>query len=70
MGIELNAHDMAFAPEEEETVLRLFRIAKKQGCRFYLGSDIHAPTNYVRFKESWERAIDLLGLTEADKFTV
>ena len=70
MGIELNAHDMAFAPEEEATVLRLFRIAKKEGCRFYLGSDIHAPTDYVRFKASWERAIDLLGLTEDDKFTL
>ena len=69
MGIELNSSDMNYAPEEEETVLRLFRIAKGQGCRFYLGSDIHTPTDYSRIKPIWERAIDALGLSENEKFT-
>ena len=69
MGIELNSSDMDYAPEEEETVLRLFRIAKGQGCRFYLGSDIHTPSDYSRIKPIWERAIDALGLSENEKFT-
>ena len=69
MGIELNSADMNYAPEEENTVLRLFRIAKKEGCRFYLGSDIHSPTDYVKQISIWERALDALSLTEADKFT-
>ena len=70
MGIELNSADMNYAPEEESIVLRLFRIAKKEGCRFYLGSDIHSPTDYVKQISIWEKALDALSLTEADKFTL
>lgn len=70
MGIELNSADMNYLPEEEDVVLRLFRIAKREGCRFYLGSDIHAPTDYLRQKEHWEKAIDALALTEEQKFTL
>lgn len=70
MGIELNSADMHYAPEEENVVLRLFRIAKREGCRFYLGSDIHAPTDYAKLLPIWERAIDALGLTEEHKFTL
>lgn len=68
VGIELNSSDMNYAPEEESVVLRLFRIAKKEGCRFYLGSDIHSPTDYAKEIRIWERALDALSLTEADKF--
>ena len=70
MGIELNFSDMNYTPEEESIVLRLFRIAKEEGCLFYLGSDIHTPNDYSRIKPVWERAVDALGLTEADKFTL
>ena len=70
MGIELNSADMNYAPEEEAIVLRLFRIAKNEGCLFYLGSDIHTPNDYSRIKPVWERAIDTLGLTEEHKFTL
>ena len=42
VGIELNSFDMNFAEEEAETVLRPYRIAKKCGCKFYLGSDAHS----------------------------
>ncbi len=70
MGIELNSADINYLPEEEKAVLRLFRIAKKEGCRFYLGSDIHAPTDYSRQIPLWEQAIDALGLTEEHKFTL
>lgn len=70
MGIELNSSDINYSPEEEDVVLRLFRIAKKEGCRFYLGSDIHSPTDYSRQIPLWERVIDALGLTEQDKFTL
>lgn len=70
MGIELNASDMNYAPEEEDVVLRLFRIAKREGCRFYLGSDIHSATDYTKQKNIWERAIDALDLSESHKFTI
>ena len=44
VGIELNAGDMNCAPEEADTVLRIYRIAKSQGCKFYMGTDAHSHT--------------------------
>ena len=69
-GIELNQDDMKFSDAEADDVLRMFRIAKKCGCKFYLGSDAHGLKAFARTKEIFERAIDLLGLTEDDKFHI
>ena len=70
IGIELNSGDMNFADDEADIVLRPFRIARKQGCRFYCGSDAHHPDGLDRAKKIFERAIDWLGLTEDDKFHI
>ena len=70
VGIELNSSDMSFRDEEEDIVLRPFRIAKEHGCKFYCGSDSHHPKGLDRMKEIFERAIDRLGLTEDDKFHI
>ena len=70
VGIELNAGDMNFKDHEAEIVLRMFKIAKNQGCKFYCGSDAHHPKSLDRAKEIFERAIDLLALCEADKFYI
>ncbi len=70
VGIELNASDMSFAPEEAETVLRMYRIAKEQGCKFYMGSDSHHPKGFEKCDFVFNRAIDMLGLTEDDKFHI
>lgn len=70
VGIELNSSDMNFADEEADTVLRIFRIAKAQGCKFYMGSDAHHPRDFNNVKAIFERAIDLLELTEEDKFYI
>ena len=43
---------------------------KEQGCKFYCGSDAHHPEEFVRVKEVFERAIDLLDLKESDKFII
>ncbi|MBQ8896571.1 MAG: PHP domain-containing protein [Clostridia bacterium] len=67
-GIELNASDMSFAPNEAETVLRIFKIAKKCGCKFYMGSDAHHPQEFEKVNQVFARAIDMLALTEDDKF--
>lgn len=69
-GIELNRSDMSFADCETDTVLRMFRIAKACGCKFYLGSDAHHPSNFEKTHAIFSRAIDLLGLTEDDKFHI
>ena len=70
VGIELNSDDMSFSDAEADTVLRMFRIAKRCGCKFYCGSDAHAPIGFEKMKTVIERAIDLLGLTEDDKFHI
>lgn len=70
VGIELNGDDMKFADEEAETVLRPYKIARETGCKFYCGSDAHHPNVFENAKNVFERAIDLLELTEADKFLI
>ncbi len=70
VGIEINAFDMNFEEQESETVLRIYRIAKDCGCKFYLGSDAHHPKELECSKQVFSRAIAMLGLTEDDKFTI
>lgn len=70
VGIELNADDMSFKDGEAETVLKMFRIAKNEGCKFYLGSDAHHPKGLETAPKIFERAIDYLNLTEEDKFHI
>ena len=68
VGIELNSDDMNFKNEETATILRPYQIAKKEGCKFYLGSDAHHPQKLNEAIPRFERAIELLKLTEDDKF--
>ncbi len=68
VGIELNGSDMSFADDERDAVLRMFRVARDMGCKFYFGTDAHHPKNFKRAKETFERAIVLLDLCENDAF--
>ncbi len=68
IGVEINQDDMSFSDREADTVLRPFKIARSVGCKFYLGSDAHHPSELNTAKEVFERAINMLGLTEYDKF--
>ena len=70
LGIELNYSDMSFQDSETDTVLRPYRIAKHQGCKFYCGSDAHHPRTFPLCQNVFQRAIDLLGLEESDKFHI
>lgn len=70
VGIELNMTDMMFSPEEQAAALRPYRIAKACGCKFYLGSDSHDPPDFISAKAIFEKAVDLLALTEDDKFPI
>ena len=69
VGIELNQYDMNWRNGEEDAVLRIYRAAKRMGCKFYLGTDAHHPDAFEKSKTIFERAIDKLELTEDDKFT-
>lgn len=69
-GIELN-FDWRSASEEELAVqLRVYRIAKEEGCRFYLGSDAHYLAAFEGMYENFSRITDLLQLDDRHKFTV
>ena len=70
VGIELNMDDMKKGqiPEKGESVMRIFRAAKACGCKFYCGSDAHHPSGFEGYISVMEKAVDMLGLTEDDKF--
>lgn len=65
MGVELNVN--IEDPKSADT-MRPYRIAKAQGCKFYLGSDAHHPKNLTAARARFEAVIDALELTEDDKF--
>ncbi len=66
----MNQDDMKFSDTEADTVLRMFRIAKSCGCKFYLGSDAHHPASLDWAAAIFERAINYLELNEGDKFDI
>ena len=69
-GIELNMFDIDVKDEDVDTVYRMFRIAKDVGCKFYFGTDAHHPYEFKNAKAIFDRAVTILGLTEADKFHI
>ena len=70
VGIELNASDMNFSENEVDIILKPYKIAKEAGCKFYCGSDAHHPNTFDTSKQIFERAVNLLSLTEDDKFII
>jgi len=71
VGIELNTSCFLFQnQEEEDAVIDFYKLAKKCGCKFYFGTDAHTPNDFKGRKAVAERAVELLGLTEDDKFVI
>ncbi len=70
LGIELNMSDFSYQSSEADTVLRLFLIAKSEGCKFYLGSDAHVPAAFEKAVGIFNKAVDALSLKESDKYTI
>ena len=67
-GIELNMDLAKYTPEEMQSVLRPYFIAKECGCRFYLGSDAHSGAALEDAPRRFALSVDALSLTEEDKF--
>lgn len=69
IGIELNIWGFMtdYTPEERESILRPYRIAREMGCKFYLGGDSHTPEEFIPRNEEHRQIVDALGLTEDDK---
>ena len=70
VGIELNFNWLKTPDDEMEIHLRPYRIAKEEGCRFYLGSDAHALRVFDNMKENFEKITAALELDDGDKFAV
>ena len=73
MGIELNftavnRDGVKMTWENDVDELRPYQLAKDCGCKFYIGSDAHKTPGLDAQKANAEAIIDLLGLTEDDKF--
>ena len=69
VGIELN-FSADFPENEAEILLRPYRIAKECGCKFYFGSDAHHPNKFANSKANFKKIVDMLKLTEEDKFVI
>ena len=69
-GIELNAYDFDHLEDRFEDNLRIFRIAKAAGCKFYLASDAHTVEALSRVEQVLPRVVDALGLAEEDRYTI
>lgn len=67
VGIELNGDDMRLGAKYGDTVMRMFRIAKEEGCKFYFGSDSHHPEEFASPLRYIKEAVETLDLTEDDK---
>ena len=69
MGVELNFVPSRYAAADLKEVLRPYFIAKNLGCKFYFASDAHHPEGFCGvIARKMEPVIDLLDLTENDKF--
>ena len=69
MGVELNFVPSRYNAEDLKEVLRPYFIAKNLGCKFYFAGDAHHPEDFRGvIARKMEPVIDLLDLTEDDKF--
>ncbi|MBQ2940928.1 MAG: PHP domain-containing protein [Clostridia bacterium] len=69
-GIELNRDGMNFTEDDADIMLKPYRIAKEEGCKFYFGSDAHNPEGLAASKELFERAIEYLNLEDTDMVNI
>ena len=70
IGIEINLRLQSMTGEHRDAVMAPLFIAKEEGCKFYLGSDIHHPHNMPDVLDRFNTAIDILDLREEDKFII
>ena len=68
-GIEINLSSFRLDWQaHEDAILRLYRLAKEEGCKFYLASDAHHPRDLELVPGLAPGVVAALGLTEDDQF--
>ena len=68
IGIELNFPVFSYSEGDLERVLRPYRLAKEQGCKFYFGSDAHHPKGLAKARANFDAISRLLALEKEDIF--
>ncbi|MBR0464763.1 MAG: hypothetical protein IJJ23_10380 [Clostridia bacterium] len=70
-GIEINLASFGKGwTDHEDAMLRLYRLAREEGAKFYLASDAHHPKELDLVPERAPLVIQKLGLNEEDRFTL
>lgn len=70
-GVELNAACFKQGwHAHKEVFLSVYSMAKEEGCKFYCGSDAHNITDMPRLKENLKEVIDILRLSDSDRFRI
>jgi histidinol phosphatase-like PHP family hydrolase len=68
LGIELNFTVASYSEVDLERVLRPYKLAKAQGCRFYFGSDAHHPAGLEKAMDNFNEISRLLALEKEHIF--
>lgn len=69
-GIELNAKAFGSMRSDPENTLKLYRMAKRSGCRFYCASDAHASASHGNIAELLPEVVAALELDADDMYRV
>ena len=70
-GIEINLSSFDTGWQDHaDSYLRLYRLAKDEGCKFYLASDAHHNWELDLVPQRSPAVIEALGLTEDDQFHI
>ena len=70
-GIEINLSSFGDAWQDRaDSYLRLYRLAKDEGCKFYLASDAHHNEELDLVPLRAPAVVQALGLTETDQFHI
>ena len=69
-GIELNATAFSEMTDRPDDILKIYRIAKEAGCRFYCSSDAHSVEAMDGVPQNLPAVIQALALTEADAYRI
>lgn len=69
-GIELNATAFSEMTDRPDDILKIYRIAKEAGCRFYCSSDAHSVEAMDGVPKNLPAVIQALALTEADAYQI
>lgn len=69
-GIELNDTAFTELAERPEDILKIYVIAKEEGCKFYCGSDAHSVDSLDNVRSVLPEIIRRLRLTAEDAYIV